>query len=72
VPLIPKSAGPQDAKYQQIYNDYKAGKITDEQAKHRMGQVFADGERTSTSGQTYRDYYSDAYEKKWDAAHPAP
>jgi type VI secretion system secreted protein VgrG len=62
--------GVQDAKYQAIYNDYKAGNITEEQAKHQMGQVFADGEHTSTNGQTYRDYYSKQYEDKWKAAHP--
>jgi hypothetical protein len=37
-----------------------------------MGQVFADGEHTSTNGQSYRDYYSAPYEKAWDSAHPAP
>jgi hypothetical protein len=62
--------GQNAADYLTIYGNYYTGRINEEQAKHDMGQIFADRERTSTTGQTYREYYSAQYEKKWDDAHP--
>jgi uncharacterized Zn-binding protein involved in type VI secretion len=54
-------------KYEKAYEDYlkdgdeaKAGKA--------MGDVFADGEKTSTTNQTYREYYGGSYDKRHPAA----
>ena len=37
-----------------------------------IGKKYAKGENTSTSGQTYEDYYKKQYEDQWDKAHPKP
>jgi type VI secretion system secreted protein VgrG len=61
--------GPQTAVYMGIYGDYYMGRIDAETAAHRMGQQYADGEHTSTTGQSYRDYYSRDLAAQWDRAH---
>ena len=62
--------GQQNAKYQAVYNDYKAGKITRDQAKQQIAQVWGANETTSNSGQNYQTYYSSIYAKDWDGKYP--
>lgn len=59
-------AGTQGKKYDRIYQQYKAGKLTRAQAETKIGQVYGVGETTSTNGQNYRAYYAKQYEAKWD------
>jgi hypothetical protein len=64
-------AGTQSARYEAIYEDYKAGRISEAEARTRMGNLFADGEHPSTDpGKTYREYYSKQYEDEWNTKHP--
>jgi hypothetical protein len=57
-------AGTQQAQYLAIYADFKAGKITKDQAIDQMGQLFGN-ETTSNTGENYRDYYGKKYETDW-------
>ena len=59
-------SGTQSADYQRIYNDFRDGNITREQAIGQMADIFPN-ETTGTTGQTYRDYYSPTYADWWDA-----
>ena len=61
-------AGTQDAKYEQIYKDYKAGKLTRDQAKQKIAQIYGANEKTSNTKppQSYQTYWEDAYAKEWD------
>jgi type VI secretion system secreted protein VgrG len=61
-------AGTQDAKYEKIYKDYKAGKLTREQAKQQIAQVYGANEKTSNTKppQSYQTYWETAYAKEWD------
>jgi hypothetical protein len=56
--------GTQQAQYLAIYADFKAGKITKDQAIDQMGQLFAN-ETTSNTGENYRVYYGKEYERQW-------
>lgn len=58
------------ADYQRIYNEYREGDITREQAVGQMADIFPD-ETTGTTGQTYRDYYTPTFADWWDE-HIAP
>lgn len=58
--------GAQVPKYDAIYQDYKAGKLTRDQAAHQIGQLYADGEVASTTNKKYRETYTSHYEKEWD------
>ncbi|HEX4353213.1 MAG TPA: hypothetical protein VHZ95_09870 [Polyangiales bacterium] len=62
-------AGTQPAQYQQIYNQYKAGTITSEQARNQIGNVYGNGEHTSTTGEAYGAYYGHAYETQWNQSY---
>jgi WXG100 family type VII secretion target len=59
-------SGTQSADYQRIYNDFRDGNITREQAVGQMADIFPN-ETTGTTGQTYRDYYTPTYADWWDA-----
>jgi WXG100 family type VII secretion target len=59
-------SGTQSADYQRIYNDFRDGNITREQAIGQMADIFPN-ETTGTTGQTYRDYYTPTYADWWDA-----
>jgi hypothetical protein len=62
-------AGTQPTQYQQIYNRYKAGTITREQACSQIGNVYGNGEHTSTTGEPYAAYYGHAYEAQWNQSY---
>lgn len=57
-------AAVQDDKYEIVYDAYKNGGISEEEAKTIMGGIFA-SERRSTDGQTYREGLFDYYENRW-------
>jgi type VI secretion system secreted protein VgrG len=59
-------AGAQEAKYKAIYADHQAGKIDQPTAEKSMGSLFGKGERTSTTGELYEDYYGKSYAQDWD------
>jgi len=59
-------SGTQSADYQRIYNDFRDGNTTREQAIGQMADIFPN-ETTGTTGQTYRDYYTPTYANWWDA-----
>jgi len=59
-------SGTQTAAYQRVYEDFKAGAISQEQAAERMGALVAN-ERTSVPPKKrYLDYYGDSYREYWD------
>jgi Flp pilus assembly pilin Flp len=62
--------GKQDKKYEKIYKDYQAGKITRAQAQQQIAQVWGANETTSNSGQNYRKYYEQFYTKDWKKQFP--
>lgn len=54
-------AGNHDAQYEQAYEQgVKSGDM--DKAADDIGQIFGKGERTSTTGQTYEDYYGGYYD----------
>jgi hypothetical protein len=58
--------GGQTAKYQKVYDNYVAGKITKADAISQMGTLMGN-ERVSTPPyQPYRDNYRDAFAAEWD------
>jgi hypothetical protein len=57
-------AGSQQDKYLAIYDDFKKGKITKQDAEYKMGQLFGN-ETTSNTGENYRTYYGKTYEQQW-------
>ncbi|HSB90799.1 MAG TPA: WXG100 family type VII secretion target [Anaerolineales bacterium] len=58
-------SGTQSADYQRIYNDFRAGNITRQQAVSQMADIFPN-ETTGNTGQTYRDYYTGSYSDWWN------
>ncbi len=57
------------AKHKQIYEDFKKGKITEAQARERIGEIFRQ-EKTSTSKETtYVEKYRKIYGEHWDKHH---
>lgn len=56
--------GTQTAKYNAVYEDYKAGNLTRDEALDKMADLMGN-ESTSTTGENYRQYYGKAYEAKW-------
>jgi hypothetical protein len=62
-------AGLQDERYQQIYNDYLTGKISEQEAIRQMGQVFG-GEIHGDRKALYRDVFIEAAQRDWADAHP--
>jgi type VI secretion system secreted protein VgrG len=59
-------AGTKTKQYKNVYKEYKS--VGDrEKAREAIGDIFADGERPSTSpNMTYREYYSKPYEDFYD------
>lgn len=61
----PGIPGSQTAAYQTVYNDFKASRITRDQAIDRMGTLMGN-EIPSGSTKPYRDHYKEAFDKFWD------
>ena len=57
--------GQHEDGYQKIYDDRKAGKVSEDQAKSQMGDLMGQ-EKTSTTGESYRDYYGKHYASDYD------
>jgi len=55
--------------YEQSYEDLQNGGDRNT-ARDEIGGTFADGETTSTTGESYRDYYGGFYEDQYDNASP--
>jgi hypothetical protein len=53
----PGIPGQQQQQYQDIYDQYKNGNITQEEAEQQMASTM-ENETTSTTGDNYRDYYT--------------
>jgi hypothetical protein len=62
--------GSQRKKYQKIYSDYKASKITRAQAQQQIAQIWGANETTSNTGQNYRKYYEKFYTRQWNQKFP--
>lgn len=58
-------AGTQTEEYEAIAAKYPEAKDRDT-ARGEIGDVFAKGEKTSTTGQTYEEYYSKTYSDHYD------
>ena len=63
-------AGAQSKQYASIYKQYKAGKITRQQAEQQIAKAYGSGEKTSNTNQNYRKYYEQFYAQSWDAQYP--
>jgi type VI secretion system secreted protein VgrG len=61
-------AGFHDDAYREIYDQLQSGQVTEQEAMHRMGQVYGDGELHGDSRVTYRDHFIQAAEKDWNDA----
>ncbi|MBI4704939.1 MAG: type VI secretion system tip protein VgrG [Deltaproteobacteria bacterium] len=59
-------AGAGQKGYVGTYDDMRAGKLTEDQARRQIGQQFAGGEHTSTTGESYGDYYGKPYGDFYD------
>ena len=59
-------AGTQTSDYEKISEEYTDGKMDRDTARQQIADAFADGEKTSTTNETYRDYYSKTYEDFYD------
>lgn len=61
-------SGTQKTEYLKIYKEEVVTNQSREKARERIGSIFADKESPSTtsSGETYRDYYSKAYKDHYD------
>ena len=57
--------GSQTAAYQQVYDNFKAGTITRDQATDQMATLMGN-ETTSNTHENYRQYYGHSYENFWD------
>src|SRR5262249_32616524 len=58
--------GTQTAKYQQVYDDTVAGKITKAQAVDQMATLMGNEHASIPPYKAYHDYYREAYEDFWD------
>jgi len=63
--------GSQTAKYQKVYDNFTANKITREQAVNQMGTLMGNERVSTPPKKPYRENYGDAYSKYWDT-HIAP
>ncbi len=63
IPIAGNSAN--HSAYEQSYEDLQNGGDRDT-ARDEIGGTFADGETTSTTGESYRDYYGGFYEDQYD------
>jgi uncharacterized Zn-binding protein involved in type VI secretion len=59
------TSGQNAAEYQRIYGDYKNGNITRDQARQQIADIFGN-ETTSTTGQSYNDYYGARFQEHYD------
>lgn len=59
-------SGAQSADYIAIYEQVKAGTLTEAEAAERIGELFLTGETGSRSGQSYADNYADFYGDFYD------
>ena len=57
--------GSQEAKYLKVYNDYKQGTITRQQAIDKNAKLMGN-ETTGEKSTPYKDYYGSTYEKHWN------
>lgn len=61
------AAGNRSAEYDSIHDEMVSGDIDREEAREKIGAVFADNERPSTApDKTYREYYAKTYEDHYD------
>ncbi|WP_173632769.1 hypothetical protein [Paramixta manurensis] len=51
--------------YNRIFNALEYEKISEVQARSKIGRIFGKGELTSNTGQYYEDYYSGWYDKHY-------
>jgi len=58
--------GGQTAKYQKVYDNYAAGKITKPQAVSQMGTLMGKETTSTPPSKPYRQYYGDWYRSNWD------
>jgi hypothetical protein len=63
-------AGAQEESYKGIYEAHKNGTLDQDTASEQMGQHFGNGERTSTTGESYSDDYGKSYRDQWDKTYP--
>jgi type VI secretion system secreted protein VgrG len=58
-------AGTMGPHYEAIYDQYMNGEIDEATARKKIGDIFANNERTSGSGgtQTYRQHYETLYDE---------
>jgi hypothetical protein len=72
-PSVPLSQSG-DTPFNVIYGDYVTGRITEQDALHRMGQQMADHEaaarRPDGTAMSYRQYYEYQYRIEWQRTHP--
>ncbi len=59
---------PGTGDYASTYESYKGGGLTREAAIDEMAETMS-GEVTSTTGESYRDYYGKPYRDFWDSTH---
>lgn len=59
--------GARGEAYRRIFESFRAGTISREEAIGQIAQIWGPNEITSTTGQTYNDYYDDEFENFWDA-----
>ena len=53
------------SQYNKIFDSYQNGSLTESEARSQIGRIFGQGERTSTTGQLYEDYYGGWYDKNY-------
>jgi hypothetical protein len=58
--------GTQTAAYQKVYDDFKAGSLTQAQAIDKMGTLMGNEHVSTPPYQAYRDSYGDFYKADWD------
>ena len=52
-------------QYNHIYDSLERGAIKESEARTQIGRIFGKGEKTSTTGQYYEDYYGGWYDKNY-------
>jgi len=59
-------AGSQSAQYDAIYKQYKAGKLTRQQAEQQIAQLYGAKETNSHTNLNYKTSYEQHFAKEWD------
>ncbi|MDG9671807.1 hypothetical protein ONV78_28990 [Hahella sp. CR1] len=63
-------AGSQETEYLKIYDEYCAGNITRQEAREKIGEIYADKEKPSgAKGLTYREHYGARCARFYDDYH---